>query len=416
VAIDRLSRHDRDNAFGLMRLLLCSLVIVSHAYPLGGFGVDPTGWWTHAQVNIGFLALLGFFTLSGYLITDSMLRSSVKTFLWHRGLRILPGFWAVLIFGAVAVGPLAWTVEHGSIAGYWTLDAGGPVSYLLRNVTTYMGQFGIHDVFLGTPYGQMVNRSAINGSIWSVYFEIRLYLAVAVVSGLGLLKRARWLAPLGAVTAVLADHLVEQVPVLVPIIHGLFAPSWGPRLAAIFLLGATARLYSEHLVLDGRLAAASAIVVVVTLAFGGFFLVGFACHAYLILWLCLRAPRFTWRVASKHDFSYGVFLYAFPVQLTLTVLGVPRLGFLPYLALSFIVTAPFAIASWLFVERPALRLKSRGPGRRLEQFRSAGPAHELLDDRRRIGQQRDLVLEGRGGGRVAGVVENPATGLADRVG
>jgi peptidoglycan/LPS O-acetylase OafA/YrhL len=159
------------------------------------------------------------------------------------------------------------------------------------------------------------------------------------------------------VVAVVANQLVEQVPVLVPLIHGLFARG-GVRLAAIFLLGATARLYSEHLVLDGRLAAIAAIVVVVTLAFGGFFLVGFACYAYLTLWLCFRAPRWTWRVASKHDFSYGVFLYGFPVQLTLTVLGVPRLGFLPYLALSFIVTVPLAIASWLFVERPALRLKS----------------------------------------------------------
>jgi peptidoglycan/LPS O-acetylase OafA/YrhL len=261
----------------------------------------------------------------------------------------------------------------------------------------------------------MVNRSAINGSTWSLYFEIRIYLAVAVLGGLGLLKRARWLAPLGAVAAVVANQLVEQVSFLVPLIHGLFGPGWGPRLAAIFLLGATARLYSEHLVLDGRLAAIAAIVVVVTLAFGGFFLVGFACHAYLTLWLCFRAPRWTWRVASKHDFSYGVFLYAFPVQLTLTVLGVPRLGFLPYLALSFIVTAPFAVASWFLVERPALRLKSRGPDRRLAQVRLAGAAHELLEDRGGVGQQRDLVLEGRSGSGVAGVVENPPAGLTDRV-
>jgi peptidoglycan/LPS O-acetylase OafA/YrhL len=397
-----------------MRLLLCSLVIVSHAFPLGGFGVDPTGWWTHAQVNIGFLAVLDFFALSGYLITGSMRRSTVKTYLWHRGLRILPGFWVVLIFGAVVVGPLAWTVERGSIACYWSIAVGGPLTYVLQNLTVYIRQYGIHDLFLETPYGQMVNRSAINGSIWSLYFEIRLYLAVAVVGALGVLKRARWLAPLGAVAAVGADHLVEHVPVLVPLIHGLFGPGWGPRLAAIFLLGATARLYSEHLVLDGRLAAVAAIVVVVTLAFGGFFLVGFACHAYRTLWLCLRAPRWTARVASKHDFSYGVFLYAFPVQLTLTVLGVPRSGFLPYLALSFIVTAPFAIASWFLVERPALKLKYRGPGR--GQARSAGPTDELLEDPGGVGQQGDLVLESRGGGSVAGIVENPAAGLADRVG
>ena len=121
-------------------------------------------------------------------------------------------------------------------------------------------------------------------------------------------------------------------------------------------------------------------------------------------------------MASKHDFSYGVFLYGFPVQLTLTVLGVPRLGFLPYLALSFIVTVPLAIASWLFVERPALRLKSRGPGRRAAQARSAGPAGELPDDRSGVGKHLDLVLERGGGGSVRGVVENPMAGVTDRVG
>jgi peptidoglycan/LPS O-acetylase OafA/YrhL len=406
----------RQNAFGLMRLVLASLVIVSHAFPLGGFGYDPTGFLTHSQVNIGFLALLAFFVLSGYLITDSMRRTKVLTFLWHRGLRILPGFWVVLVFGAVVVGPVAWTLERGSIAGYWSLGDGGPVTYLLRNVSTYIGQFGIHDIFLETPYGQMVNRSAINGSVWNLYFEMRLYLIIAVLGWLKVLDRARWLIPLGAVTAFAATLLVDRVPALVPVIHGLFAPGWGPRLAAIFLLGATAAVYSEHLVLDGRLAGLAAIGAAITLAVGGFVVLGYICYAYLILWLCLRAPRWTWRIASKNDFSYGVYLYAFPIQLLLTVLGVPKLGLLPYIGVSFLVTAPLAVASWFLVERPALRLKSRGPGRKWAEARSAGPAHELLEDRGGVGQQRDLVLERRRRGGVAGVVKNPAAGVADRVG
>jgi peptidoglycan/LPS O-acetylase OafA/YrhL len=405
-----------------MRLLLAGLVIVSHAFPLGGFGFDPTGFLTHSQVNIGFLALLAFFTLSGYLITDSMRRTKVLTFLWHRGLRILPGFWMVLVFGAVVVGPLAWIVERGSIADYWSLADGGPVTYLLNNFSTYIGQFGIHDIFLETPYGQMVNRSAINGSIWSLYFEMRLYLTIAVLGWLRVLHRARWLVPLGAVTAFAATQIVDRVPALVPVIHGLFGPGWGPRLAAIFLLGATAALYSDYLVLDGRLAGLAAIVVVITLGVGwfvGWLIVGYFCYAYLILWSCLSAPSWTWRIASKNDFSYGVFLYAFPVQLLLTVLGVPKLGLLPYIALSVLVTVPLAVASWFLVERPALRLKSRGPGRRMVEARgtnSAGPTDELLDDRGGVGQQRDLVLEGGGGGGVARVVENPTAGLADRIG
>jgi peptidoglycan/LPS O-acetylase OafA/YrhL len=406
----------RQNAFGLMRLLLAGLVIVSHAFPLGGYGLDPTGFLTHSQVNIGFLALLAFFALSGYLITDSMRRTTVLTFLWHRGLRILPAFWVVLVFGAVVVGPLAWTVERGNISGYWSLADGGPVTYLLQNFSTYIGQFGIYDIFLETPYGQLAGRSAINGSIWSLYFEMRLYLTIAVLGWLRVLNRARWLVPLGAVAAFVATQLVDRVPALVPVIHGLFGPGWGPRLAAIFLLGATAALYSERLILDARLAGLAAIVVAITLGVGGFVVLGCICYAYLILWLCLRAPRWTWRIASKNDFSYGLYMYAFPIQLLLTVLGVPKLGLLAYIAVTVLLTVPLAMASWFVIERPALRLKSHGPGRRPAAARSAGPTHELLDDRGRIGQQLDLVLERRGGGSVGGIVENLPAGVSDRLG
>ena len=372
----------RQNAFGLMRLLLAGLVIVSHAFPLGGFGVDPTGYWTHSQANIGFLAVLALFALSGYLITGSMRRTRVRTYLWHRGLRILPAFWVVLLFGAVVIGPLAWTIERGSVAGYWSLVEGGPVTYVLRNFSTYIGQFGIHDIFLETPYGQLAHRSAINGSTWSLYFEMRMYLAVAVLGWLKVLERARWLVPIGAIAAIAATQLVDRVPVLVPVIHGLFGPGWGPRLAAIFLLGASAALYSENLILNARLAGLAAIVVVVTLAVGGFHVLGCVGYAYLILFLCLRAPRWSRRVARNNDISFGLYLYAFPVQLLLTVLGVPKLGLLPYIAMTVLLTVPLAIASWLLIEKPALRLKSRGPGRsQTRGTNSAGPAHDLVDYR-----------------------------------
>jgi hypothetical protein len=81
-----------------------------------------------------------------------------------------------------------------------------------------------------------------------------------------------------------------------------------------------------------------------------------------------------------------------------------------------LLTGATGVASWLFVERPALRLKTRGPGRRLAQSRSARSTDELLDDGGGVGQQFDLILEGGGGGGVAGVVENPPAGVADRVG
>jgi peptidoglycan/LPS O-acetylase OafA/YrhL len=81
------------------------------------------------------------------------------------------------------------------------------------------------------------------------------------------------------------------------------------------------------------------------------------------LWLCFQAPAWARRLPGGHDISYGVYLYAFPIQLLLTVCGIPELGFLPYVAITVALTVPLALMSWLMVERPALRLKNRGPGR-----------------------------------------------------
>ena len=239
-------------------------------------------------------------------------------------LRIFPAFWVVLVFGAVVVGPLAWLSTGHGLAGYWTLAEGGPVSYVLRNLSIFIFQYGIHDLFLDSPYGDLAHQPVINGSIWSIYFEVRLYLTIAILAALKVLVRARWLVPLGAASPSPRSFLVDRVPELVPVVHGLFGPVWGAWLAGVFLLGATAALYPEYVKLDGRLAAIAAVVAVQTLAIDGFVLIGDVCFAYVILWLCFRAPVWARRLPGRHDISYGVYLYAFPIQLLLTAYGVPE--------------------------------------------------------------------------------------------
>ena len=47
---------------------------------------------------------------------------------------------------------------------------------------------------------------------------------------------------------------------------------------------------------------------VVTLGVGGFAVLGYLGYAYLILFLCLRSPPWSWRVARDNDISYGLYL------------------------------------------------------------------------------------------------------------
>jgi peptidoglycan/LPS O-acetylase OafA/YrhL len=79
--------------------------------------------------------------------------------------------------------------------------------------------------------------------------------------------------------------------------------------------------------------------------------------AYLLLWIGATSPRGIQRIGSRNDLSYGMYLYAFPVQQLLVVAGLARLSPGLFATASILCTAPLAAASWFAVERPAMRAK-----------------------------------------------------------
>jgi peptidoglycan/LPS O-acetylase OafA/YrhL len=98
------SSFDRSrNSLNAMRLLLAVLVVVSHSWAIGGFGAEPSLGGAH----LGTWSVLGFFCISGYLITASRLGSSPTRFYRARALRILPAFVVCLVVIAAVLAPLS---------------------------------------------------------------------------------------------------------------------------------------------------------------------------------------------------------------------------------------------------------------------------------------------------------------------
>ena len=94
------------NAFAFLRCVLAGLVIISHCYPLGGFGADPLEAITRRDQTLGVFAVAMFFVLSGFLIARAAANSpSVGRFVWHRFLRIFPGYWICLIVCGFVIAP-----------------------------------------------------------------------------------------------------------------------------------------------------------------------------------------------------------------------------------------------------------------------------------------------------------------------
>lgn len=354
----------RNNAFGIIRLVLACLVIVSHAFPTGGWGEDPLVAHSRGQENIGGVAVLGFFAISGYLIAKSGMNSDGLQFIWRRFLRIFPGFWMVLLVAAIGVGPIAWLASGHSLGTYFTLSVGGPIQYLSRNVGLAMQQWGVYDIFASTtPYGRSGAGAVFNGSLWSLNYEWGAYLIIWVLVLAGAFARAR---PL--ILVVTGFYLVAQIGTLyAPEALGRVFPylTDGLRvsLPLLFLYGACFAVYAGRIPLDARLAGLAAVISFFTLWQGGLSMLGYPAMAYFVLWLAASLPKSLHWIGSKNDYSYGIYLYGFLVQQFTAALGWYNWGYVPWVLVCLLLSAGFAWLSWHGIEKRALQLKDWGPGR-----------------------------------------------------
>lgn len=359
---DALRGHS--NALGLIRLILAVLVLVDHANPLGGFGGDIGLNHTRGQANLGSLAVAGFFAISGYLIAKSGMSSDVVQFMWRRVLRLFPAFLVALLVSAFIVGPIIWVLEGHELWSYFAFTPGSPWSYLQRNWTLSVGQWGIRDIFASdTPYGQAVGGSVFNGSIWTLIYEWRCYLIIGVLVAFAVLARARIIVPI--LTGLLFIAQIEQQvsPGGMANVLPILGDGWQVTLTLIFLVGSTFAVYSKSVPFDHRLGILAGLVLVGTLRFGGFATLGTVAGVYFILYLGAALPKPFHRVGQVNDFSYGIYVYGFLVQQVLAFFGVNRFGYFPFLLFSIVATAALAWVSWHAVEKPAMRLKDVGPGR-----------------------------------------------------
>jgi peptidoglycan/LPS O-acetylase OafA/YrhL len=339
----------RRNSLNFLRLVLALAVIVSHTWPIGGYGPDPR----IAGEKLGTWAVAGFFAISGYLIANSRRHLSMSTFLTRRVLRIYPGYLVCLVVVAVLLAPLSVAIGPGSIQ--WS-DA---VSYIDHNIFLKVFQDGIHDTLSQTPYGP-----AWNGSLWTLIYEFLCYLAIGVL----LCFAARWHRAL----AVAAFVVTAAVWVADRHSEGMVASF--AFLGAIFFAGSVIAVFAERIPADWRIAVAAVAIAAVSSEAHGIPWLGAFPIAYLCLWLGIRLPFPM--IGSVNDISYGVYIYAFPVQqLIMVMLGRHRLPVGALVLVAVAGTIPFAVASWFLVEKRALALKSRlGVGHRTpaEQRRRPG--------------------------------------------
>lgn len=337
----------RKNNFTLMRFLAAFAVLYGHSYPLSlGLkgGEDPISvllidLWGRSLAST---AVDVFFVVSGFLICASFIqRKSLWIFAEARILRILPGLVVAVIF-SILIGALVTTEP---LVNYFTSPS--TTSFFVHNATLLSGiQFDLPGVFLNNPY-----PGSVNGSLWTLPIEVRMYF---------------WLAVLGSLTLLQSEKVFNLFFLLICLMYvqapvGTFMLARDAeelRLGMLFLMGSFLYVNKHR----------------ISLGFGGMLMLvvltyftrqsGFAPYiksimlTYFVLLVALHPKLNLPSIDRWGDVSFGLYIYAFPVQQTVAYF-LPGVRPLQMFAIASFITLILAISSWHFIEKPALSLKGK---------------------------------------------------------
>jgi peptidoglycan/LPS O-acetylase OafA/YrhL len=265
-------------------------------------------------------------------------------------------------------------IENGSLDGFWTHPL-GPFQYLWANWFGAMEQWPISGLLADVPFGHVMGGpSAFDGSLWTLHYEYLCYLGVAVLAALTILRRAPKVILLliaGCFGLIMYDLITSPTWAIRPPARGAIGPfpligsfayNWTLYLGFLFLLGVAARVYMHKLPMHGALALLALGVAFITMSVGGWVAFGLPAWGYVLLYVAVAAPTWARGSGRRLDYSYGMYIYAFPIQQLLALVGFTAYGLVAYIVVTIACTFVLAAASWHFVERPALRLKDLDPG------------------------------------------------------
>jgi peptidoglycan/LPS O-acetylase OafA/YrhL len=83
--------------------------------------------------------------------------------------------------------------------------------------------------------------------------------------------------------------------------------------------------------------------------------ISFLAIPILTIWSAFLPINFLQKITSTGDYSYGIYVYSFPIQQLIIYYTKAQLTIEMMLLLSFLFTLPIAILSYHFIELPALR-------------------------------------------------------------
>ena len=326
----------RDNNFNLLRIIAAIAVLISHAWlvSLGPDATEPLQVQL-GGITLGTLSVMAFFSISGFFITRSFAgRSSLTQFVLARCLRLFPAL--VMVTTLTILVSWFW-LTSAALAVFWPEAA----IFFVRNITLFSLSYDLPGVFDKNVYG-----TTINSSLWTLNYEVMCYIGVVFCGLLGLLRSRTFIFVL---LIFLAAYVANSVYPLIPRLSNLIT------LGLPFIIGMSFWVWRRSIPLSAILALSLLLVtffcretpmfrvlLVLSLSYT-LFVIGYAKIPILAAYNRLG------------DYSYGTYVYAFPIQQLLASFGIVTP--LANILLALPLTLCCAVLSWHLVEAPAMRLK-----------------------------------------------------------
>jgi peptidoglycan/LPS O-acetylase OafA/YrhL len=338
-----------DNGFNLVRLVCALLVVVYHTWMMNRLAphADPLTRLLAPNGDLGALAVGVFFVISGMFIARSWMGDPhLGRFALRRVARIVPGLFACLLLSTVVA------VVFFSTPGWRGLLDGAPWRFIFGNTALHGLVYNIPAEELRIP--GVLGGQDLNGPLWTLYWEGRMYVMVALVGLAAAAPLRSWMRG-AALFLLLAANLFPQVA---------SGDVWEVRMWSLFLVGILLQTLAPGLRIGWRhVACALALLLLnwtrsAALTPSPLTWFGIALVA-VTLALCVGSRRIAWAAhVERHDYSYGIYIWHWPVIIMLREL-LPPVGPLGLSLATLAVVLPLAMLSWHLVVAPSLRAARR---------------------------------------------------------
>jgi peptidoglycan/LPS O-acetylase OafA/YrhL len=335
--------NGRDNNFNLIRMIAALSVLITHSFALSLGSGEFEPFRQSLGMTIGNIAVDIFFITSGFLVTASLLnKQNIAEFILARVLRIFPALLIMLVLTVFVLGPAFTSMQ---------------LSEYFSSKTTYKYLIKCSSLFFGVSYElpgvfeENIYKSAVNGSLWSLTFEVRMY-AILAVSWFTLRTIS-----VRFKSFIVAFAIASGAYTVIDHFYSLTDSNF-PNLAFMFFSGASFHVLKDRITLSHGVTLWMFIALIIAAHDKNLFYVTYiASIAYILFYLTYMPAGFIRKYNSVGDYSYGIYIYAFPVQQSISAL-VPGVSVLNMIFTSGVITLLLSIASWHLVEKRSLKLKS----------------------------------------------------------